>query len=189
MTSETAMNLTAFHPSHTITDMIREDHAQVADAFHEYDADASPEAKQKLVDTVGQALETQAQLKDEIFYPALRALDVDEAALAKSEAAHHQMHSLIGQLRAMRPTATRYDDTVLTLKDTFIRHMVDEEASLLPQAERLLQDQLSKLGVKMRTRRLVLNRPSLRQVGMALAAAGGLAVGIYLAKRALDRRV
>lgn len=174
--------------SHTITDMIREEHAQVAGAFHDYQADASPDTKQKLVNAVGRTLETQARLKDEIFYPALRALDADEVALAKSEAAHHQMHSLIGQLRDMRPTATRYDDTVQTLKDVFIRHMVDEEASLLPHAERLLQDQLDQLGATMYLRRLLMKRPSPRQVGIALAALGGLALGAYIAKRAMDRR-
>lgn len=171
--------------NHTITDMIREEHAHVADAFHEFHADASPDTKQKLITTVGMALETQARLKEEILYPALRAAFADETALSRGQAAHQQMHSLIGQLRNMRPTATRYDDTVLTLKDIFIRQMVEEEAELLPQAERLLQDQLNKLGVRMRTRRLVLNRPSLTK---ALLAAGGLAVGAYLVKRAVSRR-
>lgn len=167
----------------TITDMIREDLAKVTATFHGYDTDATPEMKVKLVTTVGLALETQARLQEEILYPALRAAGADESVLAKAEAAHHQMHSLIGQLRDMRPTATHYDDTVQTLKDVFIRRMVDEEAELLPQAERLLQHQLSKLGVKMHARRLVLNGPSLRQVGLALAAVGGVALGIYLATK------
>lgn len=174
--------------NHSITDMIREEHAQVAGAFHEYQADASPDAKQKLLNTVGRVLENQARIKDELFYPALRALDADEATLTRSEAAHHQMHSLIGQLRDMRPTATRYDDTVQTLKEVFIRHMVDEEASLLPQAERLLQDQLRRLGVRMQARRLLMKRPTRSQVGLALLAMGGVALGAYLGKRAFDRR-
>ncbi|RZL04087.1 MAG: hemerythrin domain-containing protein [Rubrivivax sp.] len=173
----------------TVTDLIREDHAQVRELFHNYRTDATSTAKQKLVGAASRALETQARLKAEIFYPALRALATDEAALAKSEAEHLQMHSLIGQLRDMRPTATRYDDTVATLVDLFTHHMRDEEAVLLPKAERVLPDELTQLGSQMRSRRQVLSGPSLGQVGTALLAAGGLVAGGYLIKRALDRRV
>ena len=174
--------------SPTITDMIREEHAQVMSTLHQYRAESPSDAKQKLVNTVGLALENQALLKAEIFYPALRALAADEEVLLKSEAAHRQMRSLIGQLRDMQPTASHYDDTVATLTQIFDQHTAEEEAALLPQAEWLLRDQLRKLGLKMRTRQLVMSGPSLRQVGTVLLAFGGFLAGGYLIKRALERR-
>jgi hypothetical protein len=182
------MSQTTPRSADTITDMIREDHAQVMGTFHDYRADAPPEAKQKLVNTVGEALETQARLKEEILYPALRAAEADEAVLNKGLSADHEIHSLVGQLRDMKPTATRYDDTVMTLQGLVTQQVADEEALLL-QAEQLLQDQLRKLGVRMRTRRLVINRPSLRQMAIALAATGGVVAGALLIRRALSRRV
>lgn len=182
------MSTTAPNPLPTITDLIRKDHAQVADIFRRYQTEAPAHAKHKLVGAVSQMLEIQTQLKDEIFFPALRALATDETILTRSAAARHQMHSLIGQLRDMRPTATLYDDTFTTLNKVFNDHATEEEAVLL-HAERLLPDQLIKLGARMRTRRQVLSRPRMGQVGALLLTAGILVAGGYLIKRALERRL
>ena len=181
------MNTTAPQTPTTITDMIRADHAQVKSTLRNYRPDASPDTKQKLVNALSLALEAQTQLKTEFFYPAMRALATDEPALLRSEAEHHQMQSLIGQLRDMRPSASLYDDTVKALTETVNRHVADEEAVLLPQAERfLLPAQLNDLGFKMSTQRMLLKKPS---VGKMLLTAGGLLAGGYLIKRALERRV
>lgn len=183
-----AMTNPSHHALPSITDLIREEHAQVVDTFHQYSANLSAPAKQKLVSTVSRTLDHLSQLKSDIFYPALRALGTATTDLARSESEQHEIHSLIGQLRDMRPTATHYDDTVSALWDLFSRHTAAEEAALLPLAERSLADQLGELGARMRTRRVVLSSPSLGQVSAALLAAGGLVAGGYLIKRALDHR-
>lgn len=184
------MSQTATSPSSSITDMIRADHEGILGTLQGYRTDTTPAGKQKLVATASAALETHAQLKAEILYPALRALNPapPEAPLARGEAAHHQLHSLIGQLRDMRPTATRYDDTFASLLEVFTRHVKDEEATLLPQAERLLPTRLHELGAKMATRRLLLDKAPLGGVGGFLVAAGSLLAGGYLLKRAWGNR-
>jgi hypothetical protein len=59
----------------TATNMIRMDHTHVMSTFHQYEIDASPRSRQALVNVICLALEIHAQLEEEIFYPALRAMD------------------------------------------------------------------------------------------------------------------
>ncbi|MBA4108295.1 MAG: cation-binding protein [Leptothrix sp. (in: Bacteria)] len=186
------------HFSPTITNMIRLDHTHVLSTFHKYKADTPPDTKQALVNTVSLALEIHAQLEEEIFYPALRAVTTNEAVLAKSEPEHNEMRSLIGQLRDMKPTATHYDSTFMSLMRHVIHHVADEETVLLPEAEVLLADQLSELGAQMTRRRLALAAPKAGHIAAnmvramptstMLVTAGGLVAGGYLLKRALERR-
>ena len=186
------------HFSPPITSMIRMDHTHVLSTFHKYKTDTAPDTKQALVNTVCLALEIHAQLEEEIFYPALRAVTTNDAVLAKSEPEHNEMRSLIGQLRDMEPTAPRYDDAFMALMRHVIHHVADEETVLLPEAEVLLADQLSELGAQMTKRRLALAGPKAGAIASnmvrampastMLVTAGSLVAGGYLLKRALERR-
>ena len=66
------------------THVIRMDHSHVLTAFHQYDEDASPQQRKALANTICLALEVHAQLEEEIFYPALRALQPDGAVLERA---------------------------------------------------------------------------------------------------------
>ena len=129
----------------TITNMIRLDHAHVTATFHQYEAGTDPVVKRGLVDHVCLALEIHAQLEEEIFYPALRAVEHD-AVLDKSVPEHDAMRELIGRLRSMEATDAGYDSTFMELMRDVLHHVADEETSLLPQAERLLADRSANSG-------------------------------------------
>jgi hypothetical protein len=70
--------------SPTITSMIRLDHMHVLAAFHRYHATSPWWRKRAIVNSTCAALEIHAQLEEEIFYPALAAVIVDDPALSKS---------------------------------------------------------------------------------------------------------
>jgi hemerythrin superfamily protein len=139
----------------SITNMIRMDHTHLLTTFHQYEADTSPRVKKGLADTVCVALEIHAQLEEEIFYPALRAI-ADSDSLRKSVPEHDQMRRLITQLRNLAPGHPNYDETFYELMKTVIHHVADEETQLLPAAERALVDQLGELGAQMTKRRVQL---------------------------------
>ncbi|AEG94878.1 hemerythrin domain-containing protein [Ramlibacter tataouinensis] len=178
------------------TNMIRMDHTHVLATFHQYKTTSAPRVKQGLAGTICLALEIHAQLEEEIFYPALRAV-TDNEALRKAVPEHNEMKRLIAQLRAMQPTDARYDDTLMELMRDVMHHVADEETTILPEAERLLQDRLGELGRKMTQRRLALLAPrsgrlaadmarAMPASSMALVAgvvAGGLLLGNRLARR------
>ena len=95
LSPEPPMNPLLRRLSPKATHMIRMDHSHVLTAFHQYDEDASPAQRKALANTVCLALEVHAQLEEEIFYPALLALEPDGAVLAKSVPEHDEMRRLI----------------------------------------------------------------------------------------------
>ena len=145
--------------SPTITSMIRTDHAHVLTLFHRYHADSAPRVKEGLVKSACLALEIHAQLEEEIFYPALRAVLLDNAVLAESPAEHDEMRRLISKLRTLSPADPVYDLTFMELMRDVLHHVADEETVLLPEAEGLLPDRIQELGARMTRRRLELLGP------------------------------
>jgi hemerythrin superfamily protein len=179
--------------SPTITNMIRMDHTHVMATFHQYELDSSPRTRQGLANSICLALEIHAQLEEEIFYPALRAMDTSNPAILKSVPEHNEMKRLIAKLRGMQPTEAGYDDTLFELMRDVMHHVADEETILLPEAERLMGDRLGDLGAQMMKRRLELSAPRGGEIagnllrGMPkstmMLAAGALMAGTYLMKR------
>jgi len=180
------------------TTMIRMDHTHVLATFHRYRRDTPAQVKQGLVNVICTALEVHAQLEEEIFYPAMRAAAASDGAIVdKSLPEHEEMKRLIGKLRGMQPGDALYDDTVMELMRGVLHHVADEETTLLPDAERLLGEQLEDLGLQMTKRRLELTVPRAGEIAvntvraipatsMVLAAVAVVA-GAYVVKRAMSR--
>jgi hemerythrin superfamily protein len=175
------------------TNMIRLDHTHVLSTFHQYKSSAPVRVKKGLVNTMCTALEVHAQLEEEIFYPAVREVTQNEL-IAKSLEEHQEMRRLIGLLRQMEPEARDYDETVATLMRDVMHHVADEETLVLPEAERLLADQLGDLGMRMTKRRLQLVGPRSGEIALdmgraasgntlALTVVGLTAVGLLVARR------
>jgi hypothetical protein len=158
--------------SPSITNMIRMDHTHVLTTFHQYTTDTSPRIKKGLADMVCVALEIHAQLEEEIFYPAMRAIK-DTEFLQKSVPEHDQMRRLITQLRNLEPGHENYDETFFELMNSVMHHVADEETLLLPTAERVLADRLGELGAQMTKRRLQLAAPRGGEIAGSMARSVG----------------
>jgi hypothetical protein len=190
----------------SITTMIRMDHSHALALFHRYKADTPVGRKRALVRNACLALEIHAQLEEEIFYPALQTVTIGDAVLEKSKPEHDEMRRLIGELRERSAEdlaiddGAALDDLFLQLMRVTIHHVADEETQLLPTAERLLSEQLSKLGREMTRRRVQLLRPHLGEIaatslrsfpfGTATVTAllAGAVIGSTLLWRSRDRR-
>ena len=175
------------------TNMIRLDHTHVLSTFHQYKAGAPARVKKGLVNTLCTALEVHAQLEEEIFYPAVREVTQNEL-IARSVEEHEEMRRLISLLRRMEPEARDYDDTVTQLMRDVMHHVADEETLVIPEAERLLADDLRQLGLRMTKRRLQLVGPRSGEIALnmgraasgntaAIAMVGLAAVGLLVARR------
>jgi len=176
------------------TSMIRMDHTHVVAMFHRYRLDASPAKKRAIANGICLALEVHAKLEEEIFYPAMRKVDPD--LVDKSIPEHNEMRRVIATLREMEPTDPAFDRSVMELMRDVMRHVADEETMLLPDAERVLYDQLPELGARMTQRRMQLVAPHAGELalasartfpGIAIAIGGLMAFGLYFAGRALAR--
>ena len=152
--------------SPTITNMIRLDHTHVMATFHQFEADTPAPVKRALVNTVCLALEIHAQLEEEIFYPAMRALPGEAGEVARSIPEHDEMKRLIAVLRAMEATDADFDRSFMELMRDVLHHVADEETGLLHDAERLIPDRLAELGAHMTKRRLELTVPRAGEIAM-----------------------
>jgi hemerythrin superfamily protein len=188
------MNSLMTRLSPTITNMIRMDHTHVLASFHQYHIDDSTQTRQALVNTICIALEIHAQLEEEIFYPAMRSLEKDRAAVDKSFPEHAEMKRLIARLRSLDPDDASYSDTFMELMRDVMHHVADEETILLRDAERNMDpDRLSELGAEMTKLRLQLAAPRAGEIAWntvrglpatsMLIAAGAVLAGTYLVRR------
>lgn len=178
--------------SPSVTSMIRMDHTHVLTTFHQYGPAASARVKKGLADQVCVSLEIHAQLEEEIFYPAMRAV-ADTEAVRKSVPEHDEMRRLIAQLRKLTPADAGFDETFYQLMNGVMHHVADEETLLLPAAEKVLADQLGELGARMTQRRLQLAAPRTGEIagsmarsmgaGAVVAGAGALLACSYLLAR------
>lgn len=184
--------------SPSITKMIRMDHTHVTLTAHRYTADASPDKKRAIANTICTALEIHAQLEEEIFYPAMREIAADNPVLAKAQPEHDEMRRLIAQLRTMEATDPAFDGCFAELIRDVMHHVADEETVLLPLAEQLLRERLGELGARMTKRRLELAGPRAGEIvinsarampASTMLFAGGLLAGAYLlGRRGLEAR-
>ena len=180
------------------TKMIRMDHTHVLATFHQFHADTPAPVKRAIANTVCLALEIHAQLEEEIFYPAVRAAQGDAAVLDKSVPEHDEMRRLIARLRELSPDNAEFDSTINELMRDVIHHVADEETVMLPDAERLIPDQLSELGARMTARRFELVKPKAGQIAANMIGAvpvksmvliaGLTLLGSFVAKRAFVDR-
>jgi hemerythrin superfamily protein len=183
--------------SPSITDMIRFDHSHVMLTSHQYVVTKKPAVKKALAETVCDALEIHATLEEEIFYPAVRALGLGGAVLAKSVPEHKEMRALIARIRRGDASSARYDELFSELMRDVIHHVADEETVLLPDAERsMTKHRLNELGVQMTSRRMQLLAPkagkaavntaigfSSSTTAVVLSAVSALLVGRFLTKK------
>lgn len=160
------------------TNMIRLDHTHVLSTFHQYKSGAPVRVKKGLVNTMCTALEVHAQLEEEIFYPAVRNVMQGEL-IAESLQEHQEMRRLINLLRQMEPEARDYDATVMALMRDVMHHVADEETLVLPEAERLMADELGELGMRMTKRRVQLIGPRSGEIALNMGrAASGNTVAL-----------
>jgi len=184
--------------SPSITDMIRFDHSHVLVTFHQYTSTTKPTVKKALAETICDALEIHATLEEEIFYPAMRALEGSDPVLDKSKPEHDQMRAQIAELRNTRPLDLRHDEILHQLMRDVMHHVADEETVLLPEAERSFSaDRLNELGARMTKRRLELLKPKVGKIAANTAvgfssSTTAIVVGLasaMMAARFIQKRV
>jgi hemerythrin superfamily protein len=149
------------------TDLIAQDHRTVRDMFVELEALSSGDgqARQDLLDRIVDELEVHALMEEEIFYPAVREASrrIDDA-----EAGHQHLRSVIGEVQGREPDSPEFIRGVRLIKQVVLAHVMEEEAGIFLDAERMGLDVLEDLGARMESRRQEL-KTSLLQRGKRAA--------------------
>ncbi len=94
----------------------------------------------QLAEQICQMLTVHATAEEEIFYPAVRAADVDEDLLDEAEVEHASAKDLIAQIQSMSPEDDLYDAKVTVLGEYINHHVEEEEGEMFPKARRAKVD-------------------------------------------------
>jgi len=121
-------------------DLLDAEHRAVKKMFKEYEelmGSRSRSAAQKKMDlarTICNELSVHAQIEEEIFYPALRAVFKDTDLLAEAEVEHASAKALIAQIEAMDEPGEMFDAKVTVLGEYIDHHVKEERNEIFPKA-------------------------------------------------------
>ncbi len=136
--------------------LLTADHREVAEMFEQFEqlGDRATTSKEKLKDKICKALIAHTTIEEEIFYPAVRAANVEEGEDMVDEAIveHAAAKDLIKQLQEMQPDDDLYDAKVKVLSEQIEHHVKEEEKEMFPKAKKAGLDLLA-LGQEMALRK------------------------------------
>lgn len=176
--------------------LLRDDHQAVEKLFKRYEetTDRAIKTRRSLVDKMIEELAVHAELEEQLFYPAVRALDPDdESEVLEALEEHHIVTWLLSELEGMPAEHPRFHAKVTVLIELVRHHVEEEEEDLFPGVRDTLgRKELQALGENMRDLKPhVPTRPHPRTPdeppGNIIAAAGGKIVDN--AKEALEAAV
>ena len=136
--------------------LLTADHREVSEMFEQFEqlGDRATTSKEKLKDKICKALIAHTTIEEEIFYPAVRAANVEEGEDMVDEAIveHAAAKDLIKQLQEMQPDDELYDAKVKVLSEQIEHHVKEEEKEMFPKAKKAGLDLLA-LGQEMALRK------------------------------------
>ena len=121
-------------------DLLDADHKAVKKMFKEYEELTNSRGRtvgQKKLDLARQIcheLTVHAQIEEEIFYPALRAVIKDTDLLAEDEVEHQTAKDLIAQIEGMGEADEMFDAKVTVLGEYIDHHVKEERNEIFPKA-------------------------------------------------------
>jgi len=125
------------------------DHIHVEQLFAEYQTGADSERKKQLAHTICHELTIQAQIEEEIFYPAVRRATGDNQMVDDAKKEHENARELINVIEA-----GPYDDATMTKLQHVIEHHVKEEREeMFDHARRTPGLDLVQLGQQLEQRK------------------------------------
>ena len=154
--------------------MLKSDHALVKRLLRELSETGDRAVKQReaLVAQLEREIKMHAQVEEEVFYPAFKAITRNsEAEDMFYEAAeeHHIVDMVLPALKAANPKSKEFAAKAKVLKELVEHHIKEEEGQMFPEARsRFSDDQLRELGDLMQARKdsveAMWNNPLLRPV-------------------------
>jgi iron-sulfur cluster repair protein YtfE (RIC family) len=130
------------------TSLLEKQHRKVEGIFKKLEGGKgdAPALLRELADN----LAAHMAIEQQIFYPAVRALDED--VISESFEEHAVAELALKRLLATPPTAPSFKAKVTTLKELIEHHVEEEEEELFPTVEKKVDDQeLLELGKRMKT--------------------------------------
>lgn len=93
-----------------------------------------------------------AQIEEEIFYPAVKAVLKDKLLVPEATVEHTSVKDLIAQLEGVEPDGEMYDAKVKVLSEYVKHHVKEEQIEMFTKAKAFSLDMVE-LGARMAARK------------------------------------
>lgn len=132
--------------------MLKADHEAVGHLFVAYEKTCSAANRRALVAEICTTLSVQAQIKEEIFYPELKAALKDRLLVHEATAEHASAKQVLAQLGDCQPDEGKVEAHVEVLWAYMRLHFKQEQSEMFVKAQNSSLD-LDELGARMAARR------------------------------------
>ena len=134
--------------------LLKNDHREVEAWFEAFEETKSGPKKGKLARQICTALKVHTQIEEEIFYPACRAVGLEDDMMNEADIEHDAAKKLIAEIEAGKPGDDHWDARVKVLSEMIKHHVKEEEESggMFSKAKKADLD-LDELGAEMQARK------------------------------------
>lgn len=139
--------------------MLKSDHATLKRLLRELTetSDRALKQRESLVSQIERELKTHAQIEEEVFYPAFKAVSKNtdaEDMFYEAAEEHHVADMILPALKAANPKSHEFKAKAKVLKDVIEHHIKEEETQMFVVARQLfMEEQLREIGDMMQERR------------------------------------
>ena len=136
------------------TDLLKKQHKEMKTLFKKIEDAEGARERRQLMDEIGTALEGYTLLEEEMFYPAVRGLETQQAEEMVLEALeeHHVVKLVLAELPKVDPEDERFEAKMTVLSELVEHHADEEEKEMFKTAQKLGKDELEALGEQMEAR-------------------------------------
>jgi hemerythrin superfamily protein len=135
-------------------ELLTTDHQKVRELFDEFrtakEAD-DEQTMQRLRQQIFEELQTHTRIEEDIFYPAVKALDVEELTEVVDEGIqeHHVVKVLMREIEGLSDM-TIFESKMTVLMENVEHHADEEESEMFPDVREHMDDQrLMELGTEL----------------------------------------
>lgn len=127
--------------------LIKEDHKKARDLFKQFEKAEDESTMQSVGQEILHELELHSTLEEEIFYPAVEErMEAEELEMMEeAEEEHAIVDNLVAELKTMAPGDEHYKAKFTVLMENVEHHMQEEEKEMLPEAKKVLGDDLEQV--------------------------------------------
>jgi hemerythrin superfamily protein len=142
--------------------ILKKDHSNVQNLFGKFDrtGKSAYEKKSELFEKIRRELQLHSRAEEEIFYPALKALNGDGRRLvSQALKGHKDINELLTQISRLKPSDKNFDEKMEILIENVDHHVEEEEGEIFRFAEEnCSEDQLEELGRLVQERKKTLDQ-------------------------------
>jgi hemerythrin superfamily protein len=143
--------------------VLKKDHSAVKSLFNKFSrtGKSSHEKRTELFEHIRRELQIHSRAEEEIFYPAIKAINGAESRRLVSEALkeHKEVDELLTQISRLKPADKNFEDKIETLFEHVDHHVEEEEGEIFQFAEEnCSEEQLNDLGRQIEERKRVLDQ-------------------------------